>query len=124
MVDPALLRPGRFDKIVNVPLPDKEARRGILQIQLKGKPISKDVDVERLVEMTEGLNGADLAALVNTALSIVLQAYIAKYPRPEDAKKHLDEPIVTYEHFQEAAKKVRSSRESNPMERAGVPFYR
>jgi transitional endoplasmic reticulum ATPase len=124
MVDPALLRPGRFDKIVNVPLPDKEARRGILQIQLKGKPIAKDVDVERLVEMTEGLNGADLAALVNTALSIVLQAYIAKYPKPEDAKKHLDEPIVTYEHFQEAAKKVRSSRASNPMERAGVPFYR
>ncbi len=59
MVDPALLRPGRFDKIVNVPLPDKEARKGILQIQLKGKPISKDVGVDRLVEMTEGFNGAD-----------------------------------------------------------------
>ncbi len=124
MVDPALLRPGRFDKIVNVPLPDKEARRDILQIQLKGKPISKEVEVERLVEMTEGLNGADLAALVNTALSIVLQAYIAKYPRPEDAKKHLDEPIVTYEHFREAAKKVRSSRESNPMEKVAMPYYR
>jgi transitional endoplasmic reticulum ATPase len=124
MVDPALLRPGRFDKIVNVPLPDREARKGILQIHMKGKPISKDVEVERLVEMTEGFNGADLAALVNTALSIVLQAYIAKYPRPEDAKKHLDEPILTYEHFQEAAKKVKSSRESNPMERAAMPFYR
>ncbi len=123
MVDPALLRPGRFDKIVGVPLPDKEARRDILQIQLKGKPISKDVGVDRLVEMTEGFNGADLAALVNTALSLVLQAYIAKYPRPEDAKKHLEEPIVTYEHFQKAAKKVRSSRESNPMERVAVPFY-
>ena len=82
------------------------------------------MEVDRLVEMTEGFNGADLAALVNTAVSIVLQAYIAKYPRPEDAKKHLDEPIVTYEHFQEAAKKVRSSRESNPMERVTVPFYR
>ncbi len=124
LVDPALLRPGRFDKIVNIPLPDKEGRRSILQIQLKGKPISKDVGVDRLVEMTEGFNGADLAALVNTAVSIVLQAYIAKYPRPEDAKKHLDEPIVTYEHFQEAAKKVRSFRESNPMERVTVPFYK
>jgi transitional endoplasmic reticulum ATPase len=124
MVDPALLRPGRFDKIVNVPLPDKEARRGILQIQLKGKPISKDVDVDRLVEVTEGFNGADLAALVNTAVSIVLQAYITKYPMPEDAKKHLDEPIVTYEHFQEAVKKVRSSRESNPMDRVTAPFYK
>ncbi len=82
------------------------------------------MEVGQLVEMTEGFNGADLAALVNTAVSIVLQAYIAKYPKPEDAKKHLTEAIVTYEHFQEAAKKVRSSRESNPMERVSAPFYK
>jgi transitional endoplasmic reticulum ATPase len=124
MVDAALLRPGRFDKIINIPLPDKDARRETLQIHMKGKPISKEVDVERLVDMTEGFNGADLASLVNTALSIVLQAYIAKYPGIEDAKKHIDEPTVTYEHFQEAAKKVRSSRENNPMARVAVPFYR
>jgi transitional endoplasmic reticulum ATPase len=74
--------------------------------------------------MTEGFTGADLAALANTAVSIVLQSYIAKYPKPEDAKKHLDEPVVTYEHFQEAAKKVRSSRESNPMGKVTVPFYK
>ncbi len=86
--------------------------------------ISKEVEVGRLVEMTDGFNGADLAALVNTALSIVLQAYIAKYPRPEDAKKHLDEPIVTYEHLQEAAKRVRPSRETNPMEKVAMPYYR
>ncbi len=124
MLDTALLRPGRFDKIIRIPLPDKDARKQTLQIHMRGKPISKDVEVGRLVEMTEGFSGADLAALVNTAVSLVLQAYIAKYPRPEDAKKHLDEPIVTYEHFQEAAKKVRSSRESNPTERVSVPFYR
>ena len=124
MVDTALLRAGRFDKIISTPLPDKNAREQTLQIHMKGKPISKEVEVGRLVEMTEGFNGADLAALVNTAVSIVLQAYIAKYPRPEDAKKHLDEAIVTGEHFQEAAKKVRSSRESNPMEKVAVPYYR
>ncbi len=124
MVDTALLRAGRFDKIISTPLPDKNSREQTLQIHMKGKPISKEVEVGRLVEMTEGFNGADLVALVNTAVSIVLQAYIAKYPRPEDAKKHLDEAIVTDEHFQEAAKKVRSSRESNPMERVAVPYYR
>lgn len=124
MVDTALLRAGRFDKIISTPLPDKDAREETLQIHMKGKPISKEVVVERLVEMTDGFNGADLAALVNTALSIVLQAYIAKYPRPEDAKKHLVEAIVTDEHFQAAAKKVRSSRESNPMEKVAVPYYR
>ncbi len=124
MVDTALLRAGRFDKIISTPLPDKDARKQTLQIHMKGKPISKEVDIGRLVEMTVGFNGADLAALVNTAVSIVLQAYIAKYPRPEDTKKHLYEPIVTYEHFQEADKKVRSSKESNPMEKVAVPYYR
>src|SRR5271170_7582864 len=124
MVDPALVRPGRFDKVIPIPMPDKESRRQILSIQLKGKPISKDVDAEHLVDLTEGFSGADLTALVNTAVSIVLQAYVAKYPRPEDAKKHLTEAIVTYEHFQEAAKKVRSSRESNPTKNVVVPYYR
>src|SRR5437773_8164035 len=122
MVDTALLRAGRFDKIISTPLPDKDARKQTLQIHMKGKPISKEVEIGRLVEMTVGFNGADLAALVNTAVSIVLQAYIAKYPRPEDAKKHLYEPIVTYEHFQEADKKVRSSKESNPMEKVAMPY--
>ena len=74
--------------------------------------------------MTEGFAGADLAALVNTAVSIVLQAYVAKYPKPDDAKKHLDEPVLTYEHFQESAKKVSSSRESKQMEKVMVPCYR
>jgi transitional endoplasmic reticulum ATPase len=123
MIDPALLRAGRFDKIISTPLPDEKAREETLRIHMKGKPISKEVEVGRLVETTEGFNGADLAALVNTAVSIVLQAYIAKYPKPEDAKKHWDEAIVTYEHFQEAAKKVRSSRESSPMEKVAVPYY-
>ena len=63
-------------------------------------------------------------ALVNTAVSMVLQEYVAKYPKPDDAKKHLDEAIVTYDHFKEAAKKVRSSRDSKPMEKVAVPYYR
>jgi len=124
MVDPALLRAGRFDKIIRIALPDDEARKQVLLIHLKGKPISKEVEVGQLVEMTVGFGGADLAALVNTAVSIALQTYVAKYPKPEDAKKHLSEAVVTYEHFQEAVKKVRSSRESNPMERVAAPFYK
>src|SRR5271156_1842333 len=124
MVDPALLRAGRFDKIISIPLPDDDARRQVLQIHMKGKPISKDVEVGQLVEMTAGFKGSDLTALVNTAVSIVLQAYLAKYPKPEDAKNHLSEAVVTYDNFKEAAKKVKSSRESNPMERVAAPFYK
>jgi len=126
MVDPALVRPGRFDKVIPIPMPDKESRRQILQINMEGKPMSNEVkkDLQALVEMTEGFSGADVAALVNTAVSMVLQEYVAKYPKPDDAKKHLDEAIVTYDHFKEAAKKVRSSRESKPMEKVAVPYYR
>jgi transitional endoplasmic reticulum ATPase len=126
MVDPALVRPGRFDKVIPIPMPDKESRRQILSINMEGKPIANEVkkDLQALVDMTEGFSGADVAALVNTAVSMVLQEYVAKYPKPDDAKKHLDEAIVTYEHFKEAAKKVRSSRESKPMEKVAVPYYR
>ncbi len=124
MVDPALVRPGRFDKTIAIPLPNKEARAQILTINLEGKQKDKDVVLDRLVEMTEGFSGADVAALVNTAVSIVLQDYVAKYPKPEDAKAHIKEAIVTMDHFKEAVKKVRSSRESKPMEKVAVPYYR
>jgi transitional endoplasmic reticulum ATPase len=124
MVDPALVRPGRFDKIVAIPLPDKVARMQILRLNMEGKQKDKDVSLDRLVDMTEGFSGADVAALVNTAVSMVLQEYVAKYPKPEDAKAHIKEAVVTMEHFQEAAKKVRLSRESKPMEKVTVPYYR
>jgi len=124
MVDPALVRPGRFDKTILIPLPNKEARAQILTINLEGKQKDKDVVLDRLVEMTDGFSGADVAALVNTAVSIVLQDYVSKYPKPDDAKAHIKEAIVTMDHFKEAAKKVRSSRESKPMEKVAVPYYR
>jgi len=124
MVDPALVRPGRFDKIISIPLPNKEARLQILTLALEGKQKDRDVEVDALVEMTEGFSGADVAALVNTAVSMVLQEYVAKYPKIEDAKAHIKEAIVTMDHFKAAAKKVRTSRESKPMEKVTVPYYR
>src|SRR5437667_1476989 len=124
IVDSALLRAGRFDKVIIIPMPDKEARRKVLKIHMKGKPIAKDVDVDTLVEITEGFSGADIAAIVNTAVSLVLQEFLSRYPKPEEAKKHAEEAIVTPEHFQRAVKKVRSSREGKPMEKVTVPYYR
>jgi transitional endoplasmic reticulum ATPase len=124
IVDPSLLRAGRFDKLISIPMPDREARKQVLEIHMKNIPKTKDVDVDRLVEMTEGFSGADCAALVNTAVSLVLQEYVSKYPKPDDAKKHAEEALVTFSHFQEAAKKVRSSREGKPMEKVAVPYYR
>src|SRR6188472_3579164 len=69
MIDPALLRPGRFDKIVFVPMPDKAARQKILEIHSKDKPIGPDVDLAKVAELTEGFSGADTSSVANTAVS-------------------------------------------------------
>ena len=124
MVDPALLRAGRFDKFLYIAQPDKNARRQILEIQTKGKPIGADLDLDRVAEMTDGFSGADITSVVNTAVSLVLQEYIAAYPKPEDAKKHAAEAAVTMKHFEDAIRKVKSSREGKPVEGPAVSYYR
>ncbi|HVB11496.1 MAG TPA: CDC48 family AAA ATPase [Nitrososphaerales archaeon] len=124
MVDPALLRAGRFDKLLFIPQPDKAARREILEIQMKRKPIVAGLDLDRIVTLTEGFSGADLTSVVNTAVSLVLQEYIAAYPKPEDAKKHSVEAIVTMKHFEDAVHKVKTSRDGKPIEKVAVSYYR
>ncbi len=67
VLDPALLRPGRFDRRVVVSLPDVRGRKGILEVHSRNVPLSEDVDMERLAKGTPGLSGADLESLVNEA---------------------------------------------------------
>lgn len=67
MLDPALLRPGRFDRVVNVDLPDKEGRLAILQLHTKDKPLAQQVDLEDLARQTFGFSGAHLESLANEA---------------------------------------------------------
>jgi len=67
ILDPALLRPGRFDRQVVVDRPDLRGRRAILEVHAKGKPISEDVDMEAIARQTPGFTGADLANLINEA---------------------------------------------------------
>jgi cell division protease FtsH len=67
VLDPALLRPGRFDRHVTVDVPDASGRRAILSVHMKGKPMSEDVNAENLARRTPGFTGADLANLVNEA---------------------------------------------------------
>ena len=65
VLDPALLRPGRFDRKVIVPLPDKSGREAILKVHSKGKPFEKNIDFQAFAKMTTGLSGADLAYIIN-----------------------------------------------------------
>lgn len=124
MLDTALLRPGRFDKLVFVPMPDKDARQKILEISAKDKPLARDVDLAKLAEMTEGFSGADVASVANTAVSLVLHEYLAKYPTPEEAAKHAEEASVLLRHFEEAIRKIRQQKEGKPGEKVTVPYYR
>ncbi|MER3412205.1 MAG: cell division protein FtsH, partial [Thermoleophilia bacterium] len=65
--DPALLRPGRFDRQVLVPPPDLAGREAILRVHTRGKPLSPEVDLARIARQTSGLTGADLANIANEA---------------------------------------------------------
>ncbi|MFL6385058.1 MAG: CDC48 family AAA ATPase [Nitrososphaeraceae archaeon] len=116
MIDPALIRPGRFDKIVYVPNPDKKTREKILSIYTKGKPIGRDIDLKKIAEKTEGFSGADVSAIVNTAISLVLHEYLQKYPTPEESVKHASDAIVLMHHFEDAVKKIKTQRDTKPGE--------
>jgi transitional endoplasmic reticulum ATPase len=124
MVDPALLRAGRFDKLIYVPLPDRAARLLILKIHSAGKPLAADVNFDKIADATDGFSGADLASVINTAVSLVLQDFLSKYPDPEDAKKHVAESAISMQYLDDAVKKVRASREGKLIEKAPVPYYR
>jgi transitional endoplasmic reticulum ATPase len=77
IVDEALLRPGRFDRLLEIPLPDNEARKEILKIHTSKKPLDKTVSLDKLVELTKGYSGADIAALVNAAAMSAIKEYVA-----------------------------------------------
>jgi transitional endoplasmic reticulum ATPase len=124
MIDTALLRPGRFDRIVFVPNPDRRTRKRILEIYVTDKPIGTDVDFEKIADISDGFSGADTSAIVNTAVSLVLHEYLARYPTPEEAAKHASEAHVLMRHFEEAVKKIRTQRERKPEETRALSYYR
>jgi transitional endoplasmic reticulum ATPase len=96
MLDPGLLRPGRFDKILLVAAPEEEGRLGILKIHTKEMPLAKDVDLKDLAKKTIGYTGADLEAVAREAAMLALR-------ESKEAKQ------VKKKHFIEALKKVRPS---------------
>src|SRR5579864_4258707 len=135
MIDTALLRPGRFDKIILVPMPDKEGRKKILEISTKEIPIDREqkseagknpdyVDLEKLSDSTDGLSGADVASIANTAVSLVIHEFLDKYPDQKEAEKKAAEAKVTMRHFEEAVRKVRTQKELKIGEKVAVPYYR
>jgi len=74
ILDPALLRPGRFDRQIVVDRPDMEGRKGILRVHAKGKPFTEDVDLDVIARRTPGFTGADLANVINEAALLTARA--------------------------------------------------
>ena len=130
MIDPALLRPGRFDKIIQIPLPDKESRKSILKINAEKIPTISDendpnhINFEKLSELTDGLSGADTASIANTAVSLVIHEFLDKNPDVKDIEKKDIDVKVTMKHFEEAVKKVREQKDLKMGEKLVASYYR
>jgi len=98
MIDPALLRPGRIDMIIDVPSPDKDARLEILKVHTRGKPLSKDVNLSSLAMETDGLVGADIEFICRKAALIAISELVDKKVNDPKVLK------ITARHFHEAVR--------------------
>ena len=83
MLDPALLRPGRFDVLIEIPIPDAATRRAILEVQTRGRPLAADVDLDALSAETDGFVGADLAGLCREATMEAARRFITQDKSPD-----------------------------------------
>ena len=101
VLDDALLRPGRLEEHVEVPLPDAAGRRKILDVHTGRKPLADDVDLDDLVARTEGYSGADIEALVREAAMAAIDDIVLAH-EPEAANEYADDISITAAHFEEA----------------------
>jgi transitional endoplasmic reticulum ATPase len=107
MVDSALLRPGRFDRMLYIPSPDLEARKAIIRIHTRNTPLAEDVNIDKLAEQTETYTGAEIASLTSAASIMAINDHLSKYPDPIEAKVHKTEVLVAWRHFEAAFDKVK-----------------
>jgi transitional endoplasmic reticulum ATPase len=124
IIDSALLRPGRFDRLLFVPPPDLEARRQIFKIHTRKTPLADDVSLDELARRTNGYTGADIASVANTSVMLALREHISKAKDPEDAKKRAKGLKVAKRHFDEALQKIKpmSTEELKMYERFSEQF--
>ncbi|AGK61426.1 AAA family ATPase, CDC48 subfamily [Archaeoglobus sulfaticallidus PM70-1] len=116
IVDPALLRPGRIERHILIPAPDKESRKQILQIHTRGMPLDK-IDFDELAEKTEGYSGADIEALCREAGMLALREKLKAGLSKEEISKVAKEIKVTRKHFEKAMEKIKPSLTNEDLER-------
>ncbi|MBR7123867.1 MAG: CDC48 family AAA ATPase [Candidatus Methanomethylophilaceae archaeon] len=104
IIDPALLRPGRFDKSIYIGTPDRESRKKIFEIHTRSKPLAEDVDLEELAKDTEDYTGADISAVCNEAVMIAVRKLVESGQMPSD--EEIAACKVQMEHFRTAIEKI------------------
>ena len=112
IVDEALLRPGRFDRIIEVGNPDFEGRKHIFEIHTKKKPLESNVDIKKLVEVTDGFSGAEIAAITNRAALVALKRYVS------GKSQNIKEIKITQQDLIDAVDKVRPQKREAPIPQA------
>ncbi|MFB6170545.1 MAG: 26S protease regulatory subunit, partial [Haloarculaceae archaeon] len=108
LIDSALLRPGRLDRHVHVPVPDEEARRAIFAVHTQNKPLADDVDLDDLAERTDGFVGADIEALVREATMSATREFINSVD-PEEIESSMGNVRINMDHFEDALDEVAAS---------------
>jgi transitional endoplasmic reticulum ATPase len=108
LIDSALLRPGRLDRHVHVPVPDEEARRAVFAVHSRDKPLADDVDLDDLAAKTDGYVGADIEAVCREASMAATREFINSVDR-DDADRSVSNVRVTMAHFEQALNEVGAS---------------
>ena len=125
-IDPALLRPGRLDQLIYVPLPDENSRLQILKAQLRRSPVAADVDLSVIAKATNGFSGADLAFIVQRASKMAIKESISFDIQREKAAKEsgnedidMEDPVpeIARKHFEEAMQYARRSVSESDLRR-------
>jgi transitional endoplasmic reticulum ATPase len=106
IIDPALLRAGRFEKHIEVGIPDKEARKKIFEIYLKGKPLAPDLNIDEFNNSMEGKTGADVEALCNEATRLTIREAISSNKFQDLDAEGLKQIHISKKNFQEAIEEV------------------
>ncbi len=110
-VDPALRRPGRFDREIEIRIPDQPGRREILQIHTRGMPLGKDVELAKIAELTHGYTGSDIAALAREAALAALRRLMPNLNLEEKTipAENLEKLVVDENDFEQGLKEVQPS---------------
>ena len=112
IVDEALLRPGRFDRIIKVPNPDIDGRKHIFEIHTKNKPLANDVKISEIVRLTDDFSGAEISAVANRAAITALKRYVS------GKSNNIREIKINQQDLVDAVDKVRPRKKEAPIPQA------